>query len=248
MQAVSNALSTDGTSGEAPGYATRMTLETIEIETAPNPDAAVIWLHGLGADGHDFEPMVPELVHRGERAWRFVFPHATPRPVSINGGMRMRAWYDIIGFDRKAKEDEAGFRETDEAIRRLIAKEVARGIAPGRIVLAGFSQGGAVSLYTAPRYPERLAGVMALSTYLPLADRLDAVRAPANNGLPIFMAHGLTDGTLPIALGLESRDTLKRLGYAVEWHQYPMAHAVCTAEVADIRAYLFRVLPVRAPK
>ncbi|MEA3149957.1 MAG: phospholipase/carboxylesterase, partial [Gammaproteobacteria bacterium] len=179
--------------GASAGYATRMTLETIEIETAPNPDAAVIWLHGLGADGHDFEPMVPELVHRGERAWRFVFPHATPRPVSINGGMRMRAWYDIIGFDRKAKEDEAGFRETDEAIRRLIAKEVARGIAPGRIVLAGFSQGGAVSLYTAPRYPERLAGVMALSTYLPMADRLDALRAHANDGLPIFMAHGLDD-------------------------------------------------------
>jgi phospholipase/carboxylesterase len=218
-------------------------LETIEIETAPAPDAAVIWLHGLGADGHDFEPIVPELVRHGERAWRFVFPHATARPVTINGGMTMRAWYDIVGLDRKAKEDEAGFRESDLAVRQLIDREIRRGIPANRIVLAGFSQGGAVSLYTAPRLAERLAGVMALSTYLPLANRLDADRAPANQATPIFMAHGLADGTLPIAMGLESRDLLKGLGYVVEWHQYPMAHAVCAAEIADIRNYLFRVLP-----
>jgi phospholipase/carboxylesterase len=220
-----------------------MPLETVEIETAPHPNATVIWLHGLGADGHDFEPIVPELVRRGERAWRFVFPHAPPRPVTLNGGMRMRAWYDITGFDREAKEDEAGFRETDLSIRQLIGAEVARGIPANRIVLAGFSQGGAVCLYTVPRYSERLAGVMALSTYLPLANRLAAERAPANNGTSIFMAHGLADGTLPIAMGTKSRDVLQTLGFDVEWHQYPMAHAVCAAEIADIRSYLFRVLP-----
>jgi phospholipase/carboxylesterase len=151
-----------------------MSLETIEIETGAKPDAAVIWLHGLGADGHDFEPIVPDLIRRGERSWRFVFPHAPVRPVTFNGGMPMRAWYDIVAIDRRAKEDEAGLRQTDGYIKELIAQEVSRGIVASRIVLAGFSQGGAASLYTAPRYPERLAGVMALSTYLPLAARLGA--------------------------------------------------------------------------
>jgi phospholipase/carboxylesterase len=220
-----------------------MTLETIDVETGPEPDAAVIWLHGLGADGHDFEPVVPQLVRPGERAWRFVFPHAAARAVTINGGMRMPAWYDIIGFDRRAKEDEAGFRGTDADVRELIAREVARGIPPGRIVLGGFSQGGAVSLYTGLRYPERLAGVMALSTYLPLSERLAAERAPANSGATVFMAHGLGDAVLPLAMGLESRDFLAALGYPVEWHQYPMAHSVCVEELADIRRFLFRVLP-----
>ena len=179
---------------------------------------------------------------RGERAWRFVFPHATERSVTINGGMPTRAWYDIHGLDRRANEDEAGFRETDAAIRLLIEREVTRGIPANRIVLAGFSQGGAVSLFTGPRYPERLAGIMALSAYLPLASRLAADRVPASEGTPIFMAHGLTDGTLPVAMGLESRDFLRTLGFAVEWHQYTMAHAVCAAEIADIRRYLLRVL------
>jgi phospholipase/carboxylesterase len=220
-----------------------MALETIDIETAPHPDAAILWLHGLGADGNDFVPVVPELVRRGERAWRFVFPHATARPVTINGGMRMRAWYDIISLERRSVEDEAGFRETDLAVRELIAREIARGIPARRIVLAGFSQGGAVSLYTAPRYPERLAGVMALSSYLPLAARLAGERDPANLATPVFMAHGLADATLPIKLGLDSRDLLKSSGYAVEWHQYPMAHAVCGDEIADIRQFLLRVLP-----
>jgi phospholipase/carboxylesterase len=231
------------TSAAGPCILRRMSLEKIEIETAPRPNAAVIWLHGLGADGHDFEPIVPELVRRGERAWRFVFPHAAPRPVTINGGMPMRAWYDISGLDRKATEDEAGFRETDARVRQLIDIEIKRGIPANRIVLAGFSQGGAVCLYTAPRYSERLAGIMALSTYLPLANRLDVERLPANNGTPIFMAHGLADTVLPIAMGTESRDTLKKLGFTVEWHQYPMAHAVCPAEIDDIRQYLLRVLP-----
>ncbi|MDP9064902.1 MAG: alpha/beta hydrolase [Pseudomonadota bacterium] len=221
-----------------------MRLETVDIETAAQPSAAIIWLHGLGADGHDFEPIVPEILRPGERAWRFVFPHATAIPVTINGGMRMRAWYDVVGFDRRSAEDEAGFRASEAAIQDLIVRENQRGIGCDRIVLAGFSQGGAVALYTALRLKERMAGVMALSTYLPLASRLGAERAAANSGVPIFMAHGLADATLPMQLGIESRDLLRGVGYPVEWHQYPMAHAVCAEEISDIRAYLLRVLPV----
>ena len=218
-------------------------LETIEIETAPDPDAAVIWLHGFGADGHDFEPLVPEIVHRGERAWRFVFPHAPDRAVTLNNGMSTRAWYDILGTDRRAAEDAAGLRATDAQVRLLIARETERGIAPARVVLAGFSQGGAVALYTGLRYPERLAGLMGLSTYLPLRSTLAAERAAANDGVPIFMAHGLDDPVLPIGMGSESRDWLKTLGFAVEWHQYRMPHAVSPPEISDIRQFLFRILP-----
>jgi len=218
-------------------------LDTIEVETAANPNAAVIWLHGLGADGHDFEPIVPEIVRQSERAWRFVFPNAPVRPVTINGGMSMRAWYDIRGLDRQAAEDVAGFRNSDDQIRQLIAREAERGIAAHRIVLAGFSQGGAVSLYTAPRLPEKLAGVMALSCYVPLQSSFLTERASANNGTPIFMAHGQGDTVLPITMGTQSRGFLRAQGHVVEWHEYPMAHAVCTAEVADIREFLFRVLP-----
>jgi phospholipase/carboxylesterase len=218
-------------------------LESIEVDTAAKPDAAVIWLHGLGADGHDFEPIVPEIVRRGERAWRFVFPHAPVRPVTINGGISMRAWYDLKGLDRRAAEDVAGFRDTDAEVRQLIANESRRGIATTRIVLAGFSQGGAVSVYTALRFPEKLAGVMALSCYLPAQQSFAAERAPANDATPIFMAHGQDDPVLPISLGAQSRDFLKAQGYGVEWHDYPMAHAVCAAEIADLRAFLFRILP-----
>lgn len=218
-------------------------LETIEVETKPKPNAAVIWLHGLGADGHDFEPIVPEIVRPGERAWRFVFPNAPVRPVTINGGMAMRAWYDLKGLDRRSAEDVAGFRDTDALVRQLIAKEVARGIPTNRVVLAGFSQGGAVSLYTVPRYPDKLAGVLALSCYLPRESTFLAERAPANDATPIFMAHGRADTVLTMSLGTQSRDFLKAQGYAVEWHDYPMAHAVCAAEIADIREFLFRILP-----
>src|SRR3984957_15592618 len=175
-----------GSQCETRKKALTMTLETIEIETAATPDAAIIWLHGLGADGSDFVPVVPELVRGGERAWRFVFPHAPIRPVTINGGMRMRAWYDIVSLERKATEDLSGFRDTDAQIRQLIAREGARGIPTNRIVLAGFSQGGAVSLYTMPRFPEKLAGVMALSCYLPGGSSFDAERAAANDAPPIF--------------------------------------------------------------
>jgi len=218
-------------------------LETIEVETAVMPNASVIWLHGLGADGHDFEPIVPEIVRRGERAWRFVFPNAPVRPVTINGGMSMRAWYDIKGLDRKAAEDVTGFRDTDAQIRRLIAREVERGIPTNRIVLAGFSQGGAISLYTSVRFPDALAGVMALSCYFARENSFSAERAPGNNSTPIFMGHGQGDTVLPMAMGVQARNFLKGQGYTVEWHDYPMGHAVCAAEVADIREFLFRVLP-----
>ncbi len=218
-------------------------LETIDVETAAKPNAAVIWLHGLGADGHDFEPIVPQIVRRDERAWRFVFPNAPVRPVTLNGGMAMRAWYDLKGLDRRAAEDAAGFRDTDTQIRQLIAREGERGIPMNRIVLAGFSQGGAVSLYTVPRLPEKLAGVMALSCYLPRESSFRDERAPANDATPIFMAHGQWDNVLAMNLGVLSRDFLRAQGYAVEWHEYPMAHAVCAAEVADIREFLLRVLP-----
>jgi len=222
----------------------RSMLETIEVETAAKPDAAIIWLHGLGADGHDFEPIVPELVVPGERAWRFVFPNAPVRPVTWNGGMRMRAWYDIKGLDRGAAEDVDGFREADAQIRQLIAREVSRSIPTERIVLAGFSQGGAVSLYTAPRFEQKLAGVMALSTYLPCENSFLAQRSAANDSTPILVAHGQVDPVVPMALGIKCRDFLKTHGYTVEWHDYPMPHSVCPAEIADIRKFLHRALPV----
>ncbi len=219
-------------------------LETIDIVTAKvPPTAAIIWLHGLGADGHDFEPVVPDIVRRGERPWRFVFPNAPIRPVSLNGGLPMRAWYDLKSLDRSAAEDLAGFWDSEARIRELIAREAERGIPADRIVLGGFSQGGAVSLYTAPRLGSRLAGVLALSCYLPLAERLAAEQREENRLTPIFMAHGRTDGMLPLALGTMSRDTLVRLGYQVEWHEYPMAHSVCLEEIAAIREFLLRVLP-----
>jgi phospholipase/carboxylesterase len=224
-------------------YISGLMLESIEVETAPKPTAAIIWLHGLGADGHDFEPIVPELVSRGERAWRFIFPNAPIRPVTLNNGMRMRAWYDIKGLDRQSSEDFAGFNDTDRQVRELLEREVTRGIPAGRIVLAGFSQGGAVSLYTMPRLAQKIAGVMALSCYLPAEPTFSAERKPANDATPIFMAHGRADAMISLALGAKSRDFLQTQGYTVEWHDYAMAHAVCPEEIGDIRRFLFRVLP-----
>jgi phospholipase/carboxylesterase len=215
----------------------RLELETLEIDPASgSPELAVIWLHGLGADGHDFEPIVPELHLR--RRVRFVFPHAPVRPVTINGGHRMRAWYDVFGFGAGAREDEEGIRASAAALGTLIDREVARGMAPERIVVAGFSQGGAIALHAALRESRRLAGVLALSTYLPLAGTLASEKSAAHSPLPIFLAHGSDDPVLPIGLAVATRRALEAEGYAVDWHAYSMPHSVCAAEVADIAAWL----------
>jgi phospholipase/carboxylesterase len=220
-----------------------VTREGVEIETGPNPQAAVIWLHGLGADGHDFEPIVPELVQPSERALRFIFPHAPMRPVTLNGGYVMRAWYDIIAIDRRAAEDESGIRASQALITELIRRENARGIPTERIVLAGFSQGGAMALYSGTRYPERLAGIIGLSCYQVLAGRFAAERNPANQATPIFLAHGTQDPVVLPGLGEAACRQLQAAGYTVEWHAYSMPHSVCPQEVADIAAWLRRVLP-----
>jgi phospholipase/carboxylesterase len=211
-------------------------MDAIQIETGPDPQAAVIWLHGLGADGHDFEPIVPELELAAPV--RFVFPHAPIRPVTINQGMRMRAWYDILQLGG-GPEDEAGLRASQKLTEELIR---AQGLPAERIVLAGFSQGGAIVLLTGLRYPERLAGVMALSTYLPLAGTLAAERSAPNRETPIFMAHGRYDDLIPMQRAQASREHLQKLGYAVEWHDYPMPHSVCAPEIADLSSFLARVL------
>jgi phospholipase/carboxylesterase len=216
--------------------------EVVEVETGRAPTASVIWLHGLGADGHDFEPIVPELVAPGERALRFVFPHAPVRPVTLNGGFAMRAWYDIVAIDRRTTEDESGIRASRALIDALITRENARGIASERIVLAGFSQGGAMALFAGTRYPQRLAGIMGLSCYLVLAGRFAAERVAANQATPIFLAHGSEDPVVAPVLGELARRTLVENGYDVEWHSYSMPHSVCPQEVADIAAWLRRVL------
>ena len=218
-------------------------LEFVEIETSPNPTAAVIWLHGLGADGHDFEPIVPELVRPGERALRFVFPHAPVRPVTLNAGYAMRAWYDIIGLDRHSAQDETGVKASDAAVRALIKRENERGIPTNRIVLAGFSQGGAQALYTGTRLREKLAGIMGLSCYMLLASRFDAERSEVNQTTPVFMAHGTQDTVVAAHLGEETRRLLEAAGYPVEWHTYPVPHAVSPQEIADIAEWLQRCLP-----
>ncbi|PYM12848.1 MAG: carboxylesterase [Candidatus Rokuibacteriota bacterium] len=222
-------------------------LETVEIETRRSPRAAVVWLHGLGADGHDFEPIVPELGLPDDLAVRFVFPHAPMRPVTINNGWVMRAWYDVRDDRGVRREDQEGVRASQEAIEQLIAREKARGIPASALVLAGFSQGGAMALHTGLRHPERLAGVMALSCFLPLADKLDGEASPANRDVPIFMAHGRDDPLIPYARATSARDRLLALGYRVEWHDYPMAHAVCGEEIAHISAWLETALGGRTP-
>jgi phospholipase/carboxylesterase len=219
--------------------------ETAEVEPPRPADASVILLHGLGADGHDFESLVPELRLPASTAVRWVFPHAPIRPVTINGGCRMRAWYDIVGLDRRSVQDEKGIRESAETARALIARERERGITLDRIVLAGFSQGGAIALFAGLRHPERLAGILALSTYLPLAERLEAEAHPANAAVPIFMAHGTLDPLVPLALGEGSRELLASRGYDVDWRTYPMPHSVSAEEVADMGEWLSRVLPPR---
>lgn len=216
----------------------RETADAVYLTPAQAAMGSVIWMHGLGADGHDFVPIVPELDLPARLALRFVFPHAPVRPVAINNGYAMRAWYDIKGIGVHAEEDAAGIRASAERIGGLIAAERALGIPPDKIVLAGFSQGGAIALHAALRHSQRLAGVLALSTYLPLRDTLAAERSPANQDVPILMCHGIQDDIVPRVLGTMSCDHLQTLGYAVQWREYAMQHQVCMAEINDIAAWL----------
>jgi phospholipase/carboxylesterase len=217
-------------------------LPHIELASGPDPDAAVIWLHGLGADGNDFAAIVPELDLSGCRPIRFIFPHAPSMPVTINGGYVMPAWYDIVGTDLQKREDAAGIRRSALAIEALIANEIARGVKPGRIVLAGFSQGCAIALHTGLRHATPLAGIMALSGYLPLATDLATEAHPANRQVPVFMAHGSADPVVALARGEASRDLLQSMGYPVQWHAYPMQHSVHPREIQDIAVFLRSVL------
>ena len=216
--------------------------ETVEVVTGANPGGTVIWLHGLGADGHDFEAIVPELRLPASLPLRFVFPHAPVRPITINGGMEMRAWYDIVSFDKEGRADEAGIRASSALLDGLVEREQQRGIDSSKIVIAGFSQGGAIALHNALRTPLKLCGLMALSSYLPLGDTIDAevVNNPnaGDASVPVFIAHGTSDPMVPYEGGRGSADVLKSLGYQVEWHEYPMGHSVCAKEIADISDWL----------
>jgi len=220
-------------------------LETVEAGARDDAHGSVIWLHGLGADGHDFEPIVPELRLAGHLDLRFVFPHAPVREVTLNAGIAMRAWYDIVTLDRSGPQDEAGILESVDLVNELVEREIARGLPRERIVLAGFSQGGAIALHAALRERERYAGLMGLSTWLPLEASFDAEVARSESSqprdLPVFLAHGSYDPMLPLALGEHTRDVLAAAGFRPEWHSYPMAHAVCAEEIRDIRAWLLKV-------
>ena len=217
-------------------------LPCVEIDPAGPIRSAVVWLHGLGADGHDFGPIVPELGMPPELGVRFVFPHAPSIPVTLNNGFVMPAWYDIAEVDLRRKHDEVGIRRSAEQVERLIAREIERGIPPSRIVMAGFSQGGAVALFVGLRYQERLAGLLALSTYLVCEESLDAERSLANRDVPIFMGHGSWDPMVQLQRGEAARDALTARGYGIEFHTYPMPHAVHPSEIADVGAWLTTVL------
>ena len=219
-------------------YTTHESEESVVLEPTTTADAAVIWLHGLGADGYDFVPIVQELRLPATMAVRFIFPHAAPRPVTINNGFVMRAWYDITSLGPDRKEDDVGIRESATVVNQYVQQQNARGVESQRIVIAGFSQGGAIALQAGLRYPERIAGIMALSTYLPLRDAVAAEATQANRDVPILMCHGLRDDVVPAALGKASRDVLTSLGYQVEWQSYPMEHQVCMEEVLDISKWL----------
>ncbi|CAD5372823.1 Carboxylesterase 2 [Rubrivivax sp. A210] len=218
-------------------------LETIEVHPASEPRATVIVLHGLGADGTDFLPFADEIRPAALGPLRWVFPRAPERPVTLNGGARMRAWYDILGTDLQRREDVAGLRESFTAVHALIAREVARGMPAHRIVLAGFSQGCAITLGAGLRCPQRLAGLAGLSGYLPLADLLAAEHHAANAATPVFLAHGQRDGVVPLARGAAARDQLQARGQPLDWHEYPMEHSVCMEEVQALQQWLLRVLP-----
>ena len=217
-------------------------LDCVELQTHPRPVASIIWLHGLGADGYDFVPVVRELEALGAPPARYVFPHAPTIPVTINNGAVMRAWYDILGADLVRREDEAGVRGSQQHVERLIAREIERGVPASRIVLAGFSQGGAIILQAGLRQTVPLAALLALSTYLPLAAHFTKEAAAQSRAVPIFMAHGTQDPVIPIARAIASRDVLQAAGYPIEWHQYPMPHSVSGEEIRDLAAFLKRVL------
>ena len=217
-------------------------LETIDKQTGPDPRSSVIILHGLGADGNDFVPIARELELAPVGDVRYVFPHAPVIPVTINGGSAMRAWYDVLGADLVQREDETGLRKSLARVQALIEREESRGIPAGRIVVAGFSQGCAMALLTGLRHSQRLAGIVGMSGYLPLAATTAAERHPANVSTPVFLAHGLQDPVVSIERAIASRDVLKALGHAVEWHAYPMAHSVCAQEIADLNRWLLGVL------
>ena len=219
-----------------------MTLAHIELATGADPVATIIWMHGLGADGWDFIPIVRELPLPEELALRFIFPHAPVRPVTINGGMAMRAWYDIKMSDIARLPDERGIRDSQKQVEELIARERTRGIASNRVVLAGFSQGGAIALQAGLRHPEPLAGIVALSTYLTLEESLGAEAAAANKAVPILMAHGTQDEVVPLRLAEASRSALQAKGYEVEWHTWPMPHSICAEEVEAVASFLMRVV------
>ena len=220
-------------------------LDCIEIDPEDSPTAAVIWLHGLGADGHDFEPIVPELRMPESLPTRFVFPHAPKRPVTINAGMVMRAWFDILDMDLKRNFDLEGFLESADHLRALIDREIKTGIPSERIVVAGFSQGGAVALHTGLRHEHKLAGIIGLSTFLPTADSTADGRSSINADTPVFMGHGTVDPMVPITAGIEARQELTRLNYDVSWQDYPIPHSVCPEEIEDIRNWLVNVLMPR---
>ncbi len=224
--------------GAEQGHARGALPETVEVETGAEPRNTVIWLHGLGADGHDFEPVVPMLGIGAIGATRFLFPHAPVRPVTLNAGMRMRAWYDIRGFETSRDLDEAGIGHSADLLRTLIEHENQRGIPCARIVLAGFSQGGAMALHVALRYPERLAGLAVLSAYLLFPQRLTHECSEANAGLPVFVGHGSQDPMVPAFLGRDIADRLGALSYQVSWHEYPVPHSVSQQEIEDVGAWL----------
>ncbi|MGV8960734.1 MAG: alpha/beta hydrolase [Stenotrophomonas sp.] len=216
-------------------------LETLELETGAVPEWSVLWLHGLGADGNDFAPIVPELVRPGWPAIRFVFPHAPLRAVTVNNGVRMRAWYDIVSMDFRSRADAAGVAESIAQIEALIAHEQARGIPADRIVLAGFSQGGAITLAAGLARTQPLAGLVALSTYLPDSTAATTQLADTANTQPVFMAHGSSDPVIPLQIGEHSAQLLQAAGFALEWHRYAMAHQVCAEEIRDLGDWLGRL-------
>jgi phospholipase/carboxylesterase len=224
-----------------------MMLETIELHPPAEPRASIVVLHGLGADGTDFLPLADEIDLAAVGPVRWVFPRAPVRPVTINNGLRMRAWYDILGADLVRREDEGGLRESAAAVQRLVAREVARGVPARRIVLGGFSQGCAITLLAGLRHAERLAGLVGMSGYLPLAEQTAGEQSTANADVPIFLAHGRHDGVVPPARGAATRDALQALGHDVEWHEYPMEHSVCAEEVDALQRWLLRVLAAALP-